>query len=147
MGAKEGFRFAEDVLRAKEEIEEIKKLMYTKIVLSIPLSMLSLRTNLLNKYEALELHDAYTHVIEMAKRELKIMCPIIDAYALYPLVTKMLSSKELKIKILTELGKSKDIIYLLESLEGRSIEIRNVERIIRQDTKVMREKLSEYMLS
>ncbi|MCD6341113.1 MAG: hypothetical protein J7L51_04100 [Desulfurococcales archaeon] len=129
---KEEIRSAEDVLRAREGVEEIK-LRYTKLVLSIPLSMLSLRTDLLNRYEALDLHDAYTHVIEMARRELKIMCPIIDAYALYPLVTKMLSSKELKIKILTELGKSKDIIYLLESLESRSIEIRNVERIARYE--------------
>ena len=89
---KEEVRFTEGVLRIKEEL----KLGYAKLVLSVPLSMLGLRTNLLNKYEALDLHDAYTHVIEMAKHELRIMCPIIDTYALYPLVTKMLNSKELK---------------------------------------------------
>lgn len=118
----------------KEDLKEDKeaiKLGYAKLVLSVPLSMLSLRTDLLNKYEALDLHDAYTHVIEMAKRELKIICPIIDAYALYPLITKMLNSKDLKIRILTELDKSKDVIYLLESIDSKNIEIKNVTRTIR----------------
>mgnify|MGYP000627918522 CR=1 FL=1 len=126
---KEEIQSAEEALRIEEEL----KLGYAKLVLSVPLSMLGLRTNLLNRYEALDLHDAYTHVIEMAEHELKIMCPIIDAYALYPLVTKMLNSKELRIKILTEIGKSKDVIYLLESLETRNIEIKNVERIARYE--------------
>ncbi len=125
----EEIRSTEEALKAEEGI----KLGYTKLVLSIPLSMLDLRTDLLNRYEALDLHDAYTHVIEMAKHELKIMCPIIDAYALYPLVNKMLNSKELRIKILTEIGKSKDVIYLLESLEARNIEIKNVERKARYE--------------
>ena len=120
---------AEKLSRAEERVE----LKYAKFVLSIPLSMLNLRTDLLNKYEALDLHDAYTHVIEMAKHELKIMCPIIDAYALYPLVTKMLNSKELRIRILTELNKSKDVLYLLESLESRNIEVRDVARTVRYE--------------
>lgn len=106
---------------------------YTKLVLSVPLSMLSLRLGLLNKYDALDLHDAYTHVIEIAKNELKIMCPIIDAYALYPLVTKMINSKDLKIRILTELEKSRDVLYLLESLKVRNIEIKDVARSVRYE--------------
>jgi len=103
---------------------------HIRLVLSIPLSMVSLRTALLNKYEALDLHDAYMHVIEIAKHELKIMCPIIDAYVFYPLVTKILSSEGLNIKILTELKKSKDVLQLLGLLRSRNagIEIRDVAR-------------------
>lgn len=115
---------AEEPRRVEEEVA----FRYARLVLSVPLSMLNLRTDLLNKYEALDLHDAYTYIIEIAKRELKVMCPIIDAYALYPLVTKMLNSKELRVRILTELGKSRDVLYLLETLKSRNIEIRDVAR-------------------
>ena len=117
----------------EETFEKEEELMLgsTKLVLSVPLSMLNSRAKFLNKFDALDLHDAYSHIIEMAEQELKIMCPIIDAYALYPLVAKILISKDLKIRILTEIGKSRDIIYLLESLKARNIEIRNVERIVK----------------
>jgi len=108
---------------------------HIRLVLSVPLSMISQRATLLNKYEALDLHDAYMHVIEIAKRELKIMSPIIDAYAFYPLVTKILNSRELNIKILTELKKSRDLPYLLGPLKSgnASIEVRDVARSMKYE--------------
>lgn len=123
----------EETYISKEGAEERKKTGFRRIqlVLSVPLTMLSLRSSLLNRYDALDLHDAYSHIIEIAKRELKIMCPIIDAYALYPLVTKIIGSKELRIRILTEISKSRDVLYLLDSLKTRSIEVRDIARVIR----------------
>lgn len=113
------------------EVKEVAKLKYIQLVLSVPLFMLNQRTRLLNQYEALDFHDAYTHIIEIANQELKIICPVIDVYALFPLVTKIINSEDLKIKILTEISKSKDIIYLLGALKFRNIEIRDVARTMR----------------
>lgn len=126
---KEGVKQAEGAIKPAEGIES----KHTKLVLSMPLSMHSLRADLLNRFEALDLHDAYTHVIEMARQELKIMCPVIDAYALYPLISKILSSKGLKIRVLTEIGKSRDVMHLLESLGSKSIEVKNAEKTVRYE--------------
>ena len=114
-------------------IKEESAARRTRLVLSAPLSMSSQRTALLNKYEALDLHDAYMHIIEITKRELKIMCPIIDAYALNPLVAKIKSSEGLNIKILTELKKSRNVLQLLGLHRSKNvtIEVRDAERIMK----------------
>lgn len=98
-----------------------------RLVISLPLLASNIRASLLNKYEALDIHEAYSYVVEEAERELKIMCPIIDAYALYPLISRVSKVGNLKVKILTEFSKSIDSIYLLLS-SSKNFEIKNAEK-------------------
>jgi len=105
---------------------------HAKLVLSIPLSMYGMRAELLNKFKALDFHDAYTHVIEMSENELKIMSPVIDVYALYPLLSKIRrSGGALKVRVLTEVEKSRDAAHLLRILKGGNVEVKNVEKVER----------------
>lgn len=99
-----------------------------RLVLSVPQFLKTLRVkilNILNNYEALDLHDAYKYVIDTATRELKIMCPIIDIYVLFPLISKISKSDNIIVKILTEYDRSENIIQLFANWDLRNVEIRN----------------------
>ncbi|MEM0345794.1 MAG: phospholipase D-like domain-containing protein [Thermofilum sp.] len=99
-----------------------------KLVMSKPVKMADLATAILNSLEALDLHDAYNYVIEEAKHELKMMSPVIDVYAFYPLMSKLSRDRNLKVKILTEFSKSESLVHIISSQEIKNIEVRNAEK-------------------
>jgi len=126
----EAFHERAEAPPSREERKE--KLM--QLVISVPLSMLDKSAQILNQYEALDFHDAYMHIIEYSRWELKVMCPIIDAYALYPLVSKIKANRSLKVRVLTEIEKSKDVLYLLSLTEPDRVDIRDATKIIKYGT-------------
>ena len=82
-----------------------------KLVMTTPISLYETASELLNRYNAVDFADAYNSIIEIADREIKIVCPYIDAYGLYPLVFKIKRNRSIKIRIITEVEKSHDVLY------------------------------------
>ena len=96
---------------------------YIHLVLAVPFTMHKQRVAFLNKYEAVDFFDAYSHVVDVAEKELRVMCPIIDEYSFFPLLNKIAKSSDIKVRILTELKKSEALVYLKEVTGGRQIEV------------------------
>jgi len=99
---------------------------YAHLVLAVPFTMHKQRAMFLNKYEAVDFFDAYSHVVNVAEKELRVMCPIIDEYSFFPLLNKIAKSSDIRIRILTELKKSEALVYLKEVTGGGQIEVLDV---------------------
>ncbi len=98
----------------EEPAEHQKDSDNMKLVLSVPLSLLSIKNNLLNSSNALDFSDAYIHVVEAAEEEIRIMCPVIDSYGMFPIMTKIANSSRIKVKVITELEKSRELSYFMD---------------------------------
>ncbi|RLF00688.1 MAG: hypothetical protein DRJ59_06985 [Thermoprotei archaeon] len=107
-----------------------------RLVFSIPLSMHTVRARLLNRYRALDFLDAYTSVIELAKQEIKIVCPVIDAYGMFPVISKVAKNPQLRVRIITELDKSKDLLYLIEVVSKNRFQVADATKTIRYEDRV-----------
>jgi len=99
-----------------------------KLVMSIPLSMHATKTQLLNSFNAVDFLDAYVHVIELAQNELRIMCPVIDAYGIFPIMSKITKNPTLTVRTITELSKSKDLLYLLDIVDRNRFQVADAFR-------------------
>jgi len=121
---------------SRTAIEESK----IQLVLSIPLSMHKRRGEILDLYNAVDFFDAYREVVESTEKELKIMSPFIDAYALYPVVDKISKSSSLSVLILTEkdnLAKEFDAVHLLAVMKGGGLNIKVRDAKIVAESNIM----------
>jgi len=109
-----------------------------RLVLSIPMSLHMERAELLNKYNAIDFFDAYTHVINLAENELKMVCPIIDAYGIFPIINRLTRTSSLKVRILTELDKSKDLEYVTDIVKPSRLLIADASSVIETKKGFMR---------
>lgn len=119
-------------VQAMEEIKQAPEESKIRLVLSLPMSMHKRRGEILDACNAVDFFDAYREVVESAEKELKIMSPFIDAYALYPIADKISKSSNLSVRILTEkdnLAKEGDALYLFAVMKsgGLNIEVRDAK--------------------
>lgn len=105
------------------------------LVMSKPFRISDLMTHMLNSYRAVELHEAYNYVIESAKHEIWIMSPVMDVYSLYPLMSKVSKTKDIRIRVLTEFSKSSDFVHATSVRELRNIEVKNAEKFFDQSSR------------
>ncbi|GEM_PF-4558822 len=104
---------------AESEQEKVKEALLKdfRLVMAVPISLYAKRAEILNKYGAVDFFDAYTYVIDSAEIELKIICPVVDAYGIFPIVNKITRSPNLTVRIITEMDKSRDLEYISDIVE------------------------------
>jgi len=100
-----------------------------RLVLSIPLTLHAHRAALLNKYSAMDIFDAFEYIVNLAEDELKIICPFLDAYGFFPVINKLHKSPSLKVRIITEIDKSREIEYFADVAGPGKIEVVDAQKI------------------
>jgi len=94
-----------------------------RLVLSIPLTLHAHRAALLNRYSAMDIFDAFEHIVNLAENELKIICPFLDAYSFFPVINRLHKTPSLKVRIITEIDKSREIRYFADVAGPGKIEV------------------------
>jgi len=108
---------------ANKEISQREWPMELTPVVSVPSSFWDMRSKLLGSYEVIDLFDAYSHVIEVAEHELKIACPFIDSYGLFPIINKLRRSPNLRVRIITELDKSEELTFIIDRMKKMNVQV------------------------
>jgi len=112
------------LLRERGETKEADTLMSPiRIVLSIPMILHLERMQMLNNFNAIDFFDAYSTVIEASEKDLKVICPVIDAFGMFPIINKIVRVPQFKVRIITELDKSTDLLYFKNIIKDRRLVI------------------------
>jgi len=99
------------------------------IVLSFPISVEHAeRLRMLNRFKALDFNEVYETVVESAEKELKIACPVIDTYGISPILNKLRSSESLKVRIITEMSKSRELEYYVGVVGSERFKVLDASR-------------------
>lgn len=110
--------------------EEVKGPQDFRLVLSVPLTLHAQRTAFLNRHSAMDIFDAFEYVVNLAEKDLKIVCPVLDAYGFFPVVNRLHRAPDLKVRIITELDKSRDVMYFAEVAGPRRILVVDALKLI-----------------
>jgi len=107
----------------QEEQVKASDLKWLVPIISVPAQLWRESVEILTEYSAMDLFDAYSLVVESAKQELKIACPVMDSYGILPVINRVKKNPRLKVRIIAELDKSIELVRALPTFKEVGIEV------------------------